>query len=228
MVVALGISPAEHVVETEHVEFTSTASSPHVVVCVASSTVAGTSAGVHRHLALAVPTPASAASTAWPETLSTTHTRTVPLPPAATNTPGIRSVPPAVQGTSALNQVLLWNAVLERLGPEHLRAGHRLTGFVQDATGVTASFANGATARGLNAPLRGHKGSTLEGGVRVPTIAWWPGKIAPGSVSDAVAGTIDVLPNTPRGTIMRVTLPALANRVVERAPSTPPPSPRRR
>ena len=48
------------------------------------------------------PTTASAASTAWPETLSTTHTRTVPLPPAATNTPGIRSVPLAVQGTSAV------------------------------------------------------------------------------------------------------------------------------
>jgi arylsulfatase A-like enzyme len=28
----------------------------------------------------------------------------------------------------------------------------------------------------------------------VPTIAWWPGKIAPGSVCDAVAGTIDLLP----------------------------------
>jgi arylsulfatase A len=43
-------------------------------------------------------------------------------------------------------------------------------------------------------PLRGGKGSTWEGGVRVPTLAWWPGKIAPGSVCDAVAGTIDLLP----------------------------------
>ena len=42
--------------------------------------------------------------------------------------------------------------------------------------------------------LRGGKGSTWEGGVRVPTVAWWPGKIAPGSVCDAVAGTIDLLP----------------------------------
>ncbi|QEL14181.1 sulfatase family protein [Limnoglobus roseus] len=50
--------------------------------------------------------------------------------------------------------------------------------------------ADGGSAK----PLRGGKGSTWEGGVRVPTIAWWPGKIAPKTVSDVVAGTIDLLP----------------------------------
>ncbi|MEI6606467.1 MAG: sulfatase [Verrucomicrobiota bacterium] len=47
---------------------------------------------------------------------------------------------------------------------------------------------------GSAGPLRGGKGSTWEGGMREPTIARWPGKIAPGSVCDAVAGTIDLLP----------------------------------
>ena len=47
---------------------------------------------------------------------------------------------------------------------------------------------------GSAGPLRGGKGSTWEGGMREPTLAWWPGKIAPGSVCDAVAGTIDLLP----------------------------------
>ncbi len=53
---------------------------------------------------------------------------------------------------------------------------------------------NGGTNRGSNAPFRGFKGSTLEGGFRVPTIAWWPGTIPAGTETDAVAGMIDVLP----------------------------------
>ena len=47
---------------------------------------------------------------------------------------------------------------------------------------------------GSAGPLRGAKASTWEGGVRVPTIAWWPGRVPAGSTCDAFAGTIDLLP----------------------------------
>jgi arylsulfatase A len=53
---------------------------------------------------------------------------------------------------------------------------------------------NGGTSRGVNRPFRGFKASTLEGGMRVPTIAWWPGKIPAGTESDAVCGMMDLLP----------------------------------
>lgn len=47
---------------------------------------------------------------------------------------------------------------------------------------------------GSAGPLRGAKGSTWEGGIRVPTIARWTGKIPAGTSNDAVLGTIDLLP----------------------------------
>ena len=41
-------------------------------------------------------------------------------------------------------------------------------------------------------PFRGAKGPTLEGGVRVPGIFWWPGMIKPGRVSDGLFDMTDM------------------------------------
>lgn len=47
---------------------------------------------------------------------------------------------------------------------------------------------------GTTGPLREGKGTTFEGGVRVPCIMRWPGQIPAGSVCNEPAMTIDILP----------------------------------
>ncbi|HMP80015.1 MAG TPA: sulfatase, partial [Pirellulaceae bacterium] len=45
-------------------------------------------------------------------------------------------------------------------------------------------------------PLREGKGTSFEGGVRVPTLACWPGRIPAGSYCAELATTMDILPTT--------------------------------
>jgi arylsulfatase A-like enzyme len=45
-----------------------------------------------------------------------------------------------------------------------------------------------------NLPLRGGKAQVWEGGFREPGMARWPGKIAPGSATHAIASTMDIHP----------------------------------
>lgn len=45
-----------------------------------------------------------------------------------------------------------------------------------------------------NAPLRGGKATLYEGGTRVPSIIVWPGRVKPGTVSDAFVSTVDWYP----------------------------------
>ena len=48
--------------------------------------------------------------------------------------------------------------------------------------------------QGSNLPLRGRKGRTDEGGMRVPCVVRWPGRIPAGSSSGALTNTMDLLP----------------------------------
>lgn len=49
-----------------------------------------------------------------------------------------------------------------------------------------------ATDAGSAGPFRGSKGSTWEGGVRVPMIAAWPGRIPAGRSSSGLVSTLDI------------------------------------
>lgn len=55
---------------------------------------------------------------------------------------------------------------------------------------------NGSNGRngGSNHPLAGNKGTTMEGGMRVPMIIRWPGKVPAGSSCSELTTTMDFLP----------------------------------
>ncbi len=45
-----------------------------------------------------------------------------------------------------------------------------------------------------NAPFSGYKGTLWEGGIHVPLLVRWPGRIPPGTVSDALVAGMDLFP----------------------------------
>ncbi len=73
---------------------------------------------------------------------------------------------------------------------------------LEDNTLVIFSSDNGPHREGghnprfwdSNGPLRGIKRDLYEGGIRVPLLARWPGKIKPGTTSDQLVAFWDVLP----------------------------------
>ncbi|MEN6323219.1 MAG: sulfatase [Proteiniphilum sp.] len=67
---------------------------------------------------------------------------------------------------------------------------------LDDNTVVIFASDNGADRRygGSNAPLSGWKGSTMEGGMRVPCIMRWPSVIQRGRVCHDIVTTLEILP----------------------------------
>jgi arylsulfatase A-like enzyme len=53
---------------------------------------------------------------------------------------------------------------------------------------------NGATYGGDNGGLRGRKHSSWDGGVRVPCIVRWPGRLPAGTANPSLASIVDVFP----------------------------------
>ena len=68
---------------------------------------------------------------------------------------------------------------------------------LDDDTAVVFTSDNGALIRdggGSNGPLRASKGTTWEGGQRVPCIVRWPGRVPAGQVVDDVTNAMDLYP----------------------------------
>ncbi|MBI5818719.1 MAG: sulfatase-like hydrolase/transferase [Verrucomicrobia bacterium] len=53
---------------------------------------------------------------------------------------------------------------------------------------------NGGSGNGGNAPLKAGKSAMWEGGLRVPFIAWWPGHVPAGKVTDEFLTSLELLP----------------------------------
>lgn len=65
---------------------------------------------------------------------------------------------------------------------------------IDEKTVVIFTSDNGPSKGGKAAPLSGGKGSTFEGGMRVPTVIRWPGTIPAGQAIGELMTTMDLLP----------------------------------
>ncbi len=80
-------------------------------------------------------------------------------------------------------------ALLKKLGIDE----HTLVSFTSD-NGPHLEGGHNPKFFNSNGPLKGHKRDLYEGGIRVPFIARWPGKIKPGTKCDLPTAMWDVMP----------------------------------
>ncbi len=75
-----------------------------------------------------------------------------------------------------------------------LKLDRRTLVFFTSDNGGYLRYSGGFDNISDNGPLRGQKGDLYEGGHRVPAIAYWPGRIQAGTVTDATVMTMDIFP----------------------------------
>ena len=102
---------------------------------------------------------------------------------------------PEFEGTSGYN---LYGDCIEEVdwSTGQIMAALKSLGLT-DNTLVVFTSDNGARTKkgeGSNKPLRGAKGTTWEGGQRVPMIAHWPGTVPAGTTCDTLVTSMDILP----------------------------------
>jgi len=81
---------------------------------------------------------------------------------------------------------------------------------VENTIVIFLSDNGGLMASTDNSPLRLGKGFPYEGGIRIPMIVCWKGKVQPGSVSELPVSTVDILP-----TICALTKTVLPKEVID-------------
>ena len=128
--------------------------------------------------------------------------------------PGSERVPFASEGFRGRSRNGAWGDAVEELDWSTGQVLDKvLASGIETRTLVLWTSDNGAPlatdasspSRGSNLPLHGRGYTTAEGAFRVPALAWWPGTIPAGTVSDELMSMIDLLPTF--AAMARQTLP---------------------
>lgn len=130
-----------------------------------------------------------------------------PLPhrPVYASTEMLKQAPDSIktvlsQENGTVNYALRDKIYPQAIGTIDASVGEILAALVENGldknTLVIFSSDNGPARGGMGSTgdLRGRKGQTLEGGMRMATIVWWPGMVPANSVCDKITTTMDLLP----------------------------------